>query len=1075
MTTYNCRKMDMDLFDNLELSKLCAEACPKPELINFHEGCATGHTFHSVHYLFNEARSLLFGRQYIIFSISFYLIIGAICRMSFPKNVPYTVGLLMLSFIVAVVGHTTQMDPGCPMYAFRLAGGDGVVQREEWDAFVCAGCHPNSYCVQKGGTCGDGSAEAPNCAWTFEDLNKPIKAMPMGWEEEYDSHAKDVLTADQLWTPQCNLYKDMLMPLAEIDPHVLLVVFLPALLFESAFFGIEFGIFWTQLAQILLMAFPAMIVASLVTALLLWGVMLCFYPDWSFLSCWLAGVITSATDPVAVVALLKELGAAKTLGTLIEGESLMNDGSAVVLYVVVKNAIGYTSTVIAPEWMPSMLWLEILRILAQMLFLGVIFGVAVGFVLRHFLRFVYNDRLIEGSLLIAFSYITFWAAELVMGSSAVLAVVVFGLYMNLHKSAISPECLHFLHEFFELMCHMLNTIIFVIAGLQLGDAIVRSGAAHVAVSTERSVEGLWHIWVPLILIYPIVIIARGAAVLMFYPLLKRLGTKCTWQEAVVMWWGGLRGAVGLALALAVYHSAYDSGMWSDAQNSAGTILVCRDAPQMILMVTCSVVCTTVIINGITIAPLMKRLKLTELSEDRVYMLQAAWDEIAEKTEEHLEHLKDTDTLFSVGLLASKVDWGEVGKYQIHQTEPLETLTGDAEDRAAWLHVLNMEAESYHGQYESGILGSEAFHVLSNYISLMRAQARDSHLTGKALSDLYDEHHARLMKRDAHFLRPFGTRWQVVKVPTEGELKPELELQSAMLARLLPRKTEDGFAVLSNAQWRVIQADLHDSFAEDGAAGDSTFTLKDDGFEFHYIKIGDLYYKPTVHREGSGRWQDAAQAVIQYEVCLSYLWGYRTVQKIIRETAAKHATAGEQGAARAKTYATIVEQHQDNNLTAIAVMKDIERLFHTHVKRFKTLHMAGRTLREQRKMVKHLLHEGALADLDASNLEGQINFQLGLLYRKFKPLREAVVEVQAAVSVLQRGMSMKLNGKLNLQMGRGGSAGAVAPEDTQPKTKPEKTEPDARRKDELQSVIRTVQVGVGKETFGVGQGAGSSTD
>ena len=239
MTTYNCRKMDMDLFDNLELSKLCAEACPKPELINFHEGCATGHTFHSVHYLFNEARSLLFGRQYIIFSISFYLIIGAICRMSFPKNVPYTVGLLMLSFIVAVVGHTTQMDPGCPMYAFRLAGGDGVVQREEWDAFVCAGCHPNSYCVQKGGTCGDGSAEAPNCAWTFEDLNKPIKAMPMGWEEEYDSHAKDVLTADQLWTPQCNLYKDMLMPLAEIDPHVLLVVFLPALLFESAFFGIE--------------------------------------------------------------------------------------------------------------------------------------------------------------------------------------------------------------------------------------------------------------------------------------------------------------------------------------------------------------------------------------------------------------------------------------------------------------------------------------------------------------------------------------------------------------------------------------------------------------------------------------------------------------------------------------------------------------------------------------------------------------------------------------------------------------------------------------------------------------------
>ena len=65
----------------------------------------------------------------------------------------------------------------------------------------------------------------------------------------------------------------------------------------------------------------------------------------------------------------------------------------------------------------------------------------------------------------------------------------------------------------------------------------------------------------IIAIWPIILFARGTAILLFFPLLKRLGTGCKWQEAVVMWWGGLRGSVGLALALAVHHMVYDKAMW----------------------------------------------------------------------------------------------------------------------------------------------------------------------------------------------------------------------------------------------------------------------------------------------------------------------------------------------------------------------------------------------------------------------------------------------------------------------------------------------------------------------------------
>ena len=213
---------------------------------------------------------------------------------------------------------------------------------------------------------------------------------------------------------------------------------------------LQYGIFRTQLHQILLLAFPAMVLSSLITAVLLWAVLRSFYDGWPFLPCWLAGVITSATDPVAVVALLKELGAAKTLGTLIEGESLLNDGSAVILFYVVRNAIGYAHNIQPPQWMDRegdyVLGYEVMRIIAQMLFLGIAFGVSVSYVTRKVLRYVYNDPFVEGSLLIAISYMTFWLAELVMGSSAVLAVVIFGLRMNKHKSVMSPETLHFLHR-----------------------------------------------------------------------------------------------------------------------------------------------------------------------------------------------------------------------------------------------------------------------------------------------------------------------------------------------------------------------------------------------------------------------------------------------------------------------------------------------------------------------------------------------------------------------------------------------------------------------------------------------------
>ena len=181
-------------------------------------------------------------------------------------------------------------------------------------------------------------------------------------------------------------------------------------------------------------------------------------------------------------------GASKALATLIEGESLLNDGSAVVLFVWVRAAIGYSYSDEPPRWMDvrdrytGQVGTNFVVVVAQMLLFGVVYGVAFGFTTKYMLKFVYNDKFIESSFVLGMSYLCFWMGELICGTSAVLAVVIMGLYINMNRSAISPNTLHFLHQFYEMIAHMLNTLIFSIAGSKLGLLFMDNALAEVRTS-----------------------------------------------------------------------------------------------------------------------------------------------------------------------------------------------------------------------------------------------------------------------------------------------------------------------------------------------------------------------------------------------------------------------------------------------------------------------------------------------------------------------------------------------------------------------------------------------------------------
>ena len=524
------------------------------------------------------------------------------------------------------------------------------------------------------------------------------------------------------------------------DPHVLLLLFLPVLLFESAY-SIDLAAFQRHYKQICLLAFPGVVVASVLTAAIIYAITQALWPGedgWPFITCWLIGTIVSATDPVAVVALLKDLGTDKSLGTLIEGESLLNDGSAIVLYVVLRNWVYHHEEPLTDERQDPYIggWLDLLRLIAQMGVLGPLFGCASGWVLSRVLQRVYNSKEVEVTLTLTTAYLVFWLAEVVMGSSAVLAVVFLALYLK-HRShlCISPEVAHVMHEFYELMAYLFNTAIFFIAGFKLGSEFSQlASATRNGVSWDGHKAQLLFFFLG----WPIIQLTRALTMALFYPALTRLGEGCTWQAAVVMWWGGLRGSVGLALAMIVDHSNYSHKAWGGPTVEKDGYLPCRDIPETTLVITCSVVLWTVLINGTTVGSLMRKLELDLPPEERCFMLNKVYLTIHRAADGMLAKMKTEEGL-------SHVLWKRVEE-ALHRPDFATSLSRELHHplKVAWREAIFIERCSYSEQYHRGTLATPAASKLYQALNIAAGVA-DTSLD--RLEKLYDEHVVQMILRN----------------------------------------------------------------------------------------------------------------------------------------------------------------------------------------------------------------------------------------------------------------------------------------------------------------------------------------
>ncbi|XVE85547.1 hypothetical protein DITRI_Ditri17bG0099000 [Diplodiscus trichospermus] len=436
-----------------------------------------------------------------------------------------------------------------------------------------------------------------------------------------------------------------------IDPDLLLAVFLPALLFESAF-SMEVHQIKRCMAQMLLLAGPGVLISTFCLGSVL---KLTFPYEWNWTTSLLLGGLLSATDPVAVVALLKELGASKKLGTIIEGESLMNDGTAIVVYqLFYRMVLGQ-----------SFNWGAIIEFLAKVSLGAVGIGIAFGMASVLWLGFIFNDTVIEIALTLAVSYVAYFTAQEGAEVSGVLAVMTLGMfYAAVAKTAFKGDGQQSLHHFWEMVAYIANTLIFILSGVVIAEGIL---------GNDKIFEDNGNSWGYLILLYVFVQLSRCIVVGALYPFLRYFGYGLDLKEATILIWAGLRGAVALSLSLSVKHSSDRS---SNISSETGSLFV---------FFTGGIVFLTLIVNGSTTQFILHFLDMDKLSAAKKRILDYTKYEMLNKALEAFEDLGDDEEL-------GPADWPTVKRYiaTLHNLEGDPVHPHSAEEADDNLHPTNLK-------------------------------------------------------------------------------------------------------------------------------------------------------------------------------------------------------------------------------------------------------------------------------------------------------------------------------------------------------------------------------------------------
>jgi CPA1 family monovalent cation:H+ antiporter len=471
-----------------------------------------------------------------------------------------------------------------------------------------------------------------------------------------------------------------------LSAEAFLVIFLPILLFETAFF-IDVRRLLDDIAPILMLAVVAVLISTFVVGFAVWK------PSGeSLVGCLLLGAILATTDPTAVIGIFRDLGAPRRLTLLIAGESLLNDAAAIVLFTLLLSMLTDNKQPVIVD-----------SIIDFMINFGG--GVAIGYGMGRFLCYLVtplrNVPLSEVSLTVAFAYLTYIVADHYLGVSGVVAVVVNALVVgSVGRTRVSPETWGDLERIWRQLGFWASSMIFLLAAMLVPQYLNNITFSEVLLLGLVMIAAL---------------AARAMVLFGLLPILSTLGLaqRVAPAHSAVILWGGLRGAVSLTLSLAVTENA-------DVDPSIVHFIAVL-APGYVLL--------TLFLHGTTLRTLIRLLKLDQLSPAELAMRNRA---LALSLSTVVEKMQAVSREYRVdpGVTRRAVEqYAERLTFIERQLAATSSLCLDDRLYIGLVILVNREEELYLNNFKSGIISRSVVEALTERTGWLLDGAKTRRIEG----------------------------------------------------------------------------------------------------------------------------------------------------------------------------------------------------------------------------------------------------------------------------------------------------------------------------------------------------------
>ncbi|MDD2766502.1 MAG: sodium:proton antiporter [Candidatus Moranbacteria bacterium] len=377
----------------------------------------------------------------------------------------------------------------------------------------------------------------------------------------------------------------------QLTPELLFFVFLPILIFESAY-NMKFRDLTDNVRSISLLSIVSLLLSTFFIAFVLFFALQWIHFPVPFFVTLIFGALISATDPVAVLALFKQFGAPKRLSLIFEGESLFNDGTAIALFLIVidialKGFHGIESVA------------QGIFMFSTMVVGGIGFGLLMGFVFAKLIQKVHDNENIEITLTMLMAHLTFILSELlsrhlIIGGqhiylSSVIATVMASMVIgNYGRCKISPRVEEYMEKFWGYFAFIANSLVFILMGLLFAGLPIHFS------------QFVWPIMVTVL----VVMIGRALSI---YPVIGFLNRTKKEEHIPLSWqhllsWGSLRGALAVTMVLLIPNDLTLAG-WEYSFS----------IKEFISALTIGCVYFTLLVKATSIGSMIKKMKLDQLT------------------------------------------------------------------------------------------------------------------------------------------------------------------------------------------------------------------------------------------------------------------------------------------------------------------------------------------------------------------------------------------------------------------------------------------------------------------------------